>query len=657
MRTRNLILAAISLLLISGASIAQDNGELNTTVEMIPCPTGVISGFNEVEGETVECGAITVPVNYDAPDGATIDLVYARLFSRSLAPAADPVIYLHGGPGSAELGTLTQGVAERFETLRQRRDVIIFDQRGAGYSFGEVDCKAIYDEQFESAFEEAQAALGPDAPLFAPGMVAAHQVYGDCADALTADGVDLSQYNTVNNARDVASLAGALGHDNYNLYGLSYGTRLGLELLRQNPPGLRSVILDSVMPTDIPFNDRLPETNDESFQNIVAMCQSDEACAAAYPDLTGSLNSLFAQLDEAPIELDAGFPLTSDLLASFISNNANSADAAWRVAYMPRVIVELEQGITETWEALNFSDALVPQERSERFRAPDGDVPFSARTLLNSANDVARQAAELDDSATTIAEQALELIDESDGTSGDRFLAAVKERWEAPFSAVQAQDFRADLLALPAQEAVAATLEGFVNSHFSGADADILLGIVAEMKDEDIAALFENARFDNRFHDLSNGISHYLYFCNEGIPFNSVEGPQATQANVLVPGLTRLEAEKQTLFLEGCERLPTGTLPESFHDPVTGDGNIPVMVFGGTNDTQTATSWTRAAAANLVGAQYVEFPNAGHGVINFSQCAKHIAAAFVDNPEAEIESGCTADLMPRFVLPDEPLAR
>ena len=84
-------------------------------------------------------------------------------------------------------------------------------------------------------------------------------------------------------------------------------------------------------------------------------------------------------------------------------------------------------------------------------------------------------------------------------------------------------------------------------------------------------------------------------------------------------------------------------------------GSIAVLVFAGTNDTQTATSWARQAAEDVTGAQYVEFPNAGHGVIQFSQCAKDIAAAFVDNPDSEVNSACTAELVPRFVLPDEPL--
>lgn len=192
---------------------AQGDDGAAPAAEIVPCPEGVVSGFTEVEGETVVCGIVSAPANYDEPDGAQIDLVYGILRSTSLAPAADPVIYLHGGPGMSELTTLTQGLQERFMTLRQRRDVIVFDQRGAGFSSGEVNCEAIHEAGSDAAFEDARKELGEDAPPYAVSFVANQAVYGDCVEALTAEGVDLAQYNTVNNARDVAALADAPAHD------------------------------------------------------------------------------------------------------------------------------------------------------------------------------------------------------------------------------------------------------------------------------------------------------------------------------------------------------------------------------------------------------------------------------------------------------------
>ena len=107
--------------------------------------------------------------------------------------------------------------------------------------------------------------------------------------------------------------------------------------------------------------------------------------------------------------------------------------------------------------------------------------------------------------------------------------------------------------------------------------------------------------------------------------------------------------------LGACDGFPTGTLGENFHTPVTGDGSVPVMVFTGTNDTQTATSWAEEAAVDLVGSQFVRFPNTGHGATLFSQCSRDVAAAFFDQPTAPVNSECKGDLVPKFILPEDPI--
>ena len=130
------IVAVLLLALVTTAAAGQiSGGSFNVTAT--PCPAE--PALDEIEGETVICGAVTVPENYDAPDGTQIDLAFATLKSTSLAPAADPVIYLHGGPGAAELRDLAK-MSERFAPLRQTRDVIIFDQRGTGFSPGPLTC-------------------------------------------------------------------------------------------------------------------------------------------------------------------------------------------------------------------------------------------------------------------------------------------------------------------------------------------------------------------------------------------------------------------------------------------------------------------------------------------------------------------------------------
>jgi pimeloyl-ACP methyl ester carboxylesterase len=71
-----------------------------------------------------------------------------------------------------------------------------------------------------------------------------------CAERLQAEGIDLTAYNSRESAADIAELRVALGIEEWNLYGISYGTRLALSVLRYHPEGVRTVILDSVFPPE-----------------------------------------------------------------------------------------------------------------------------------------------------------------------------------------------------------------------------------------------------------------------------------------------------------------------------------------------------------------------------------------------------------------------
>ena len=63
MSNRMLLIAALVLLLVAGISFAQDGAAPSGTAETIACPEGIITNFSEIEGETIECGTVTVPVN------------------------------------------------------------------------------------------------------------------------------------------------------------------------------------------------------------------------------------------------------------------------------------------------------------------------------------------------------------------------------------------------------------------------------------------------------------------------------------------------------------------------------------------------------------------------------------------------------------------
>ena len=101
--------------------------------------------------------------------------------------------------------------------------------------------------------------------------------------------------------------------------------------------------------------------------------------------------------------------------------------------------------------------------------------------------------------------------------------------------------------------------------------------------------------------------------------------------------------------IELCDGLPTGTVDDSFHDPFSSD--IPILVLAGLNDTQTATSWGAAVVETMSNGRFSTFPESGHGVYQFSQCAKDIATAFFDQPDAAPDTACIDDLNPEFAFP------
>jgi hypothetical protein len=128
----SVLLVALWLGLNGGTpALAQENDGTPSTVQAIsgttiPCPVALPAG--EVEGETVLCGQIEVPQNWDEPDGITIMLTYAVMRATSEAPFADPVLFFEGGPGESGIATFPE-LTELFSGLRTTRDVIIWDQR------------------------------------------------------------------------------------------------------------------------------------------------------------------------------------------------------------------------------------------------------------------------------------------------------------------------------------------------------------------------------------------------------------------------------------------------------------------------------------------------------------------------------------------------
>jgi pimeloyl-ACP methyl ester carboxylesterase len=162
-----------------------------------------------------------------------------------------------------------------------------------GLSEPNLDCPDLKRVFEEDAIEEIPADEREEYYLGA---------FGECRDKLSAQGVNLSAYNTTESASDVKDLILALGYERATLFGVSYGTRLAQVVMREYPEVVHTVILDSVLPIESKIYNESAAISQSSLDTLYAGCAANIDCQLAYPDLENDLRTVVAQLNENPLQ-------------------------------------------------------------------------------------------------------------------------------------------------------------------------------------------------------------------------------------------------------------------------------------------------------------------------------------------------------------------
>ena len=142
--------------------------------------------------------------------------------------------------------------------------------------------------------------IGAQDPAYAQQSGAAVHA---CRDRIAKDVIDVAAYNTTESVADVADLRTAMGINEWNIYALSYGTDLALQVLRDRPDGIRSVVLDSVLPPPANIAESGWEWAAHSYGAIFDACVADPACGQAFPDSRAEFTRMVGELSANPIGL------------------------------------------------------------------------------------------------------------------------------------------------------------------------------------------------------------------------------------------------------------------------------------------------------------------------------------------------------------------
>ena len=121
-----------------------------------------------------------------------------------------------------------------------------------------------------------------------------------CFNLLTKKGLDLNQYTTLSTVEDIKNIIQLIKAKRWNIYAVSYGTRVALQLLKEDNALIKAVILDSVYPTDINELIVVPELMANSFKKLLTTCRLKYFCGKFAPNLEKNISQMVKELNSKP---------------------------------------------------------------------------------------------------------------------------------------------------------------------------------------------------------------------------------------------------------------------------------------------------------------------------------------------------------------------
>lgn len=241
--------------------------------------------------EKVNCGVLTVPENHNNLKEKQINLTYVIIKSKKASNDAYPLIYLIGEPGGK---TLTRRTINRFinSPYRDNRDIILFDQRGVGFS-----------SALPNMNNEVFRIMSKDITQVEESHEMS-KLLASIKDEIKSNGSSLAYYNTYQNAKDVGSIMEALGYEKYNIIGGSYGTTLGRVVQDYYPNKLHSIIHNAPSPLKMDFLISRLKSYELAIERLFNWCENDAKCSSNYPNLKSTYIEVINVLKSSPIHVD-----------------------------------------------------------------------------------------------------------------------------------------------------------------------------------------------------------------------------------------------------------------------------------------------------------------------------------------------------------------
>ena len=362
--TSPLLIAALALTAVAaltGCDVHRSSSQ-NTAITFSDCRLKRIDSV-------ARCAIVAVQEDYTNKDsaGKTINIHVAVLPALARNPEPNPVYFFAGGPGQAasDIGGLVSALGD----LRKSRDIVLVDQRGTGKSKTLTCDAAAADpnaDPLKEAFSNSDGAIQRDwAKCIATlkGRAATHR---------TDDYID-----------DLEQVRKALGHDQINIWGGSYGSRVALRYMKRYPQNIRVAVLDGVAPTSLHLPDDALATSEAELRSTLAACAASAGCAKAYPNILATFDTLLSELRAKPRTVNFAHPASGQPITGVVSDRA-LVTLIWPMLYMPEASRMVPSLIAQAAVG-NFAPLAATMSATS---IGEGDIAIAQRFAVMCAEDM-----------------------------------------------------------------------------------------------------------------------------------------------------------------------------------------------------------------------------------------------------------------------------
>ncbi|MGV9679491.1 alpha/beta hydrolase [Nocardia sp. NPDC003482] len=312
----------------------------------------------------IECTRVTVPVDYDKPDGSTAQIALSRI--KASGDRIGSVLFNPGGPGVSGLPMATQGGGT---PLAERFDRVGFDPRGVGASTPAITC--LTAKEWDDQRAEPPKDYSP------AGIAASEQENKEfAAHCSERTGNEfLAHVGTRDVVQDMDVIRAVLGDPKLTYVGYSYGTRLGSVYAEKFPDRVRALVLDGAIdPEEQPVRESLEQAAgfQKAFDAFAADCAKNADCPLGTDpaQAVSRFRALVAPLWDHALPTKDGRPLTYGDAVIGVQDSLYSEDR-WQL---------LSAGLTEITQGKG--DVLLALADDYDSRRPDGTYTNSQDAFL-----------------------------------------------------------------------------------------------------------------------------------------------------------------------------------------------------------------------------------------------------------------------------------